>query len=198
MGKIQSKTRKYVFVMIMLLFAGVVSIVYVRSTALPANLHQGFVMEDGEIPPQLIPEKYDSRVLGWFTEQKIRNKYDISVLYDVPGVVTDDFYAESLYAYANTMALFFAYEEGMQLEAGDKLCFEFVLADCDADRVRVGYARDKKITDPSGCEYVAEGDQYIYNGEIAITESGAYFPYIANLSDETIVVQDLRICAVSE
>ncbi len=35
--------------------------------------------------------------------------------------------------------------------------------------------RDKKITDPSGCEYVAEGDQYIYNGEIAITESGAYF-----------------------
>ena len=58
--------------------------------------------------------------------------------------------------------------------------------------------RDKKITDPSVCEYVAEGDQYIYNGEIAITESGAYFPYIANLSDETIVVQDLRICAVSE
>lgn len=194
------KTKKYTFIVMaaLLLFVSVVSVVYVKSTSLPTNLHQGFVMEAGEIPPQYIPEKYESKVLSWFTEQQIRNKYDISVLYDVPGTAADDFYTESLYSYANTMALFFANEEGLQLKAGDKLRFEFVMADSDADRVCVGYAKDKKISEPGECQYAAEGEQYIFNGEIEITESGEYFPYIANLSEETTAVQDLRISVIAD
>lgn len=200
MGKIQFKPKRSVFAVIaaIILLAGTVSVVYVKSTSLPSNLHQGFVLNSGEIPPQYIPEKFDSRVLSWLTEQRIRSKYGITILYDVPGATTDDYYAQSAYSYANTMALFFAYEQGLQLEAGEKLHFEFVMADCEADKACVGYARDQKTTEPVECQYAAEGEQYLYNGDIEIKESGVYFPYIVNLSDETAVVQNLKICVVSD